>query len=390
MRPGFLSLGFQPGPLAATPAARPFFMMTRLAFFSFLLVEVARAAAPTPVHEVFGRAADGTTIDAYVLSNQHGASAKVISYGAILADLQMPDREGKLAHVVRETTFSEANYRRGFPMAAMVAGRVANRIAYARFTLDGHDYTLAANNGPHTLHGGRKGFGRALWSIQPLESAAGSAVRLTYLSVDGDDGFPGTLTATVTYTLTEANVLRIDYGATTDRPTLINLTNHAYFNLAGEGDVVDYRLTLNADRTTVTDAGLIPTGEIASVKGTPLDFTAPTALGTHVAQLEPAKRYDHNFVINRTGPGLVRAAHIADPKSGRGLEVWTTEPGVQLYTSPLDAAPATGRFGFFCLETQHYPDSIHHENFPTTILRPGETFSSATEFRFSAAVASDR
>lgn len=348
------------------------------------------AHAATPTHEIFGRAADGTVIDAYTLANAHGAKAKIITYGAILADLQIPDRDGKLVHVVREATFSEANYKRGFPQAAMVPGRVANRIANASFTLDGHDYKLAANNGPHTLHGGLKGFGKSLWSGQPIESKAGGAVRLTYVSPDGEDGFPGTLTATVTYTLTDANVLRIDYGATTDKPTLINLTNHAYFNLAGEGDVTNYLLTINADRTTVFDATQIPTGEIVSVKGTPIDFTTSTALGARADQLPGrGKNYDHNFVINRTGPGLVRAATVVDPKSGRTLEVWTTEPGVQLYTSPLGPPPAgapdrpaTARFGFFCLETQHYPDSIHHEKFPTTILRPGETFSSTTEFRF--------
>ena len=333
---------------------------------------------------LFGRAADGTTIEAFTLTNQTGAIAKVITYGAILADLRVPDRDGKLASVVREVVFSEANYQRGFPQAGIIAGRVANRIANARFTLDGHDYQLVANNGPHTLHGGVKGFGKVIWQGQPLDLAGGAAVKLTYLSPDGEGGFPGSLTASVTYTLTDANTLRLDYSATTDKPTPVNLTNHAYFNLAGAGDVTDCPLTLNADRTTAADAAMIPTGEIIAVRGTPLDFTTPTALGARADLLGRGKNYDHNFVINRTDSGLVRAASIVDPKSGRALEVWTTEPGVQLYTSPLGAAPASGRFGFFCLETQHFPDSIHHPNFPTTILRPGETFSSTTEFRFSA------
>ncbi len=371
--------------------------MIRFLFALFIASATAALAAPA-THEVFGRAADGTTIDAYILTSPRGAKAKVITFGAILADLQIPDRDGKLVQVVREATFSEANYRRGFPQAAMVPGRVANRVANARFTLDGHDYTLAANNGAHTLHGGLKGFGKALWQGQPLESATGSAVRLTYISADGEEGFPGRLTATVTYTLTDANVLRIDYSATTDKPTIVNLTNHAYFNLAGEGDVTDYRLTIDADRTTVFDATQIPTGEIVSVKGTPVDFTTPTALGARADQLgSRGKNYDNNFVINRTGPGLVRAASISDPTTGRALEVWTTEPAVQLYTSSLSALPVSTpekpvppRFGFFCLETQHYPDSIHHENFPTTVLRPGETFSSSTEFRFSAATTAAR
>ncbi len=344
----------------------------------------AHAAAPTVAHELFGRAADGATIDAYTLTNKHQATAKIITYGAILADLAIPNDKGELAHVVRQATFSEENYKRGFPQAAAIIGRVANRIANASFTLDGHDYALAANAKPHTIHGGVKGFAKVIWSAQPVDAASGTALRLTYTSADGEEGFPGKLVVTVTYTLTDNNTLRIDYAATTDKPTIVNLTNHAYFNLTGEGDVTDYVLAINADTTTAADTALIPTGEFSAAKNTPLDFTKANALGARVAQLGAGKRYDHNFVINRSGPGLVRAAHIADPKSGRALEVWTTQPGVQLYTSPLDAASAKNRFGFFCLETQHYPDSIHHPNFPTTVLRPGETFSSTTEFRFSA------
>lgn len=348
-----------------------------------LVTAVPRAAEPSVQRGVFGRGADGTTIEVFTLTNRSGAVAKVITYGAILADLRMPARDGRLASVVREIVFSESSYQRGFPQAGMIAGRVANRIANARFTLDGHDYALVANNGSHTLHSGPKGLGKVVWQGRPVDAAEVAAVRLTYLSPDGEGGFPGNLAVSVTYTLTEANVLRLDYRATTDKPTPINLTNHAFFNLAGEGDVVDDRLTLHADRTTVADPALIPTGEIVSVRGTPLDFTTPIALGARVTQLAPAKRYDHNFILNRADDGLVFAARVADPKSGRAMEVWTTEPALQLYTSPLDAASAPGRFGFFCLETQHYPDSVHHQNFPSTILRPGETFSSTTEFRFS-------
>ena len=359
--------------------------MIRSAFIFVLCSLVLRAGEPAVQRAPFGRAADGTTIEAFILTNKNGATAKVITFGAILADLRLPDRNGKLASVVREVVFSEADYQRGFPQAGIIAGRVANRIANARFTLDGHDYQLVANNGPHTLHGGLKGFGKVIWQGQPLDSAGGAAVKLTYFSPDGEGGFPGNLTATVTYTLTDANVLRLDYSATADKPTPVNLTNHAYFNLGGKGDVTDCPLTLNADRTTVADATLIPTGEIVSVKGTPLDFTTPTALGARAAQLGAAKRYDHNFVLNRRDTdGLLFAARIADPKSGRAMEVWTTEPAIQIYTSPLDAATAPGRFGFFCLETQHYPDSVHHAEFPSTILRPGQTFRSTTELRFSA------
>lgn len=344
----------------------------------------ASAAEPMVQRAEFGRAADGTVIEAFTLTNQRGAVAKVITFGAILADLRVPDRDGKLAGVVREITFSEENYVRGFPQGGMVAGRVANRIANARFTLDRHDYQLAANNGAHTLHGGLKGFGKVLWRGQPLDSVGSAAVKLTYLSPDGEGGFPGNLAVAVTYTLTNDNTLRIDYRATTDKPTPLNLTNHAYFNLAGAGDVLDTLLTLNAGRYTVVDAALIPTGEIQSVKDSPLDFTKPAALGARAAQLSASRRYDHNFVINRTDAlALVLAARAAELRSGRVLEVWTTEPGVQLYTSPLGAATAPDRVGFFCLETQHYPDSVHRPEFPSTILRPGETFRSTTEFRFS-------
>jgi aldose 1-epimerase len=364
-----------------------------------LLVTAARAAEPMVQRAEFGRAADGTVIEVFTLANQRGATAKVITFGAILADLRVPDRDGKLAGVVREIAFSQENFSRGFPQGGMVAGRVANRIANARFTLDGHDYQLVANNGAHTLHGGLKGFGKVIWRGQALDSAKAAAVRMTYLSPDGEGGFPGNLAVTVTYTLTDDNTLRIDYAATTDKPTPLNLTNHAYFNLAGGGDVLDTLLTLNADRYTVVDATLIPTGEIKSVKDSPLDFTQPAPLGARAGQLGASRRYDHNFVINRAdAAALVFAARAAEPRSGRVMEVWTTEPGVQLYTSPLGAAPAVsavertaqGGVGFFCLETQHYPDSVHRPEFPSTILRPGETFRSTTELRFSVAPAASR
>jgi aldose 1-epimerase len=362
-------------------------MMIRTALA--LLFATAAFAADSAVQRAeFGRAADGTVIEVFTLTNRAGATAKVITYGAIVADLRVPDREGKFAGVVKEVTFSEANYTRGFPQAAMVAGRVANRIANAKFTLDGHDYTLIANNGPHTLHGGRKGFGRALWKGEPVATTGGAAVKLTLVSPDGDEGFPGNLTTTVTYTLTDANALRLDYTATTDKPTPINLTNHAYFNLAGSGDVVETVLHLNADRYTVADAGLIPTGEFKPVAGTPLDFTRPVPLNHHAAALPGRKNYDHNFVINRGGAtGLVLAARASDAKSGRTMETWTTEPGVQLYTSSLGGNLPPNQNGFFCLETQHYPDSIHRPEFPSTVLRPGETFRSTTEYRFSTAPA---
>lgn len=352
-------------------------------------VHPAPPAAQPPTEAVqrshFGRMPDGTEIDCFTLTNRHGLVAKAITFGAILADLRIPDREGELASVVRDIVASEQGFQRGFPGAGAVFGRVANRIARARFTLDGQDYQLAANSGQNHIHGGGKNFSRVVWQATPSETPGVASVSLTYMSVDGEEGYPGKLTTTVRYTLTDQNALRIDYTATTDRPTPINLTNHAYFNLAGTGDVLDHELMLNADRFTVVDDALIPTGEIRSVKDSPLDFTRPTRLGSRAAQLAASRRYDHNFVINRRegDPSLLLAARVFEPRSGRVMEVWTTEPGVQLYTSPLGDQPLTDRTGTFCLETQHFPDSVNHPHFPSTILRPGQTWRSTTEFRFT-------
>jgi aldose 1-epimerase len=301
----------------------------------------------------------------------------------------MPDREGRLKSVVREIVPSEQGFQRGFPSSAAVFGRVANRIAGARFTLDGREYQVTRNNGAHHIHGGAKNFSKVVWQASLPRGAKSPSIELTYISADGEEGFPGRLTAMVTYTLTNDNILRIDYRATTDQATPINLTNHAYFNLAGGGDAVDHELTLNADRYTVVDADLIPTGEIRSVAGSPLDFRRPALLGARATQLGTSRRYDHNFVHNRRDgdAALTFAARVREPRSGRVMEVWTTEPGVQLYTSiltpPAPNEPAP-RAGFLCLETQHFPDSVNHPEFPSTILRPGQTFRSTTEFRFSA------
>ena len=334
----------------------------------------------------FGRTTDGVQVDAFKLTNRNGLVARVIAYGAILAELRVPDRDGKLAGVVRETVASEDGFQRGFPGAGAVFGRVANRIAGARFTLDGREYRLAPNNAPNHIHGGVKNFGRVVWTAAPSDAPGVAAVTLTYVSADGEEGYPGKLTATVRYTLTDENALRIDYTATTDRPTPINLTNHAYFNLAGAGDVLDHVLTLNASRYTVVDDALIPTGELRSVKDSPLDFTRPARLGARAAQLPANRRYDHNFVLDRHegDASLLFAARVVEPRSGRMMEVWTTEPGVQLFTSPLGDQPPADHVGTLCLETQHFPDSVNHPDFPSTILRPGGTFRSTTEFRFSA------
>lgn len=356
------------------------------AFFA-LCAGLVAAAQFKIERSVFGKTPEGVEVEAYTLTNKHGASAKIITYGAIVADLRMPDRTGKLGAVVREITASEQGFQKGFPQSAAVFGRVANRIAGAKFTLDGREYRVTQNNGKNHIHGGKNNFSKVVWRAAPPRSGGSPSVELSYRAADGEEGFPGNLTTTVTYTLTDDNVLRLDYRATTDKPTPLNLTNHAYFNLAGSGDVLDLQLTIGADRYTVVDTDLIPTGKIEPVRGLPLDFTSAQPLGARAAQLGASKRYDNNFVINRATDGdvsLAFAARAHEPRSGRTMEVWTTEPGVQLYTSPLGPDTAGDRFGFFCLETQHYPDSVNHPHFPSTIVRPGKEFRSTTEFRFSA------
>ena len=326
----------------------------------------------------FGKMPDGAIVKQFTLRNAKGMTAKVISYGAIVTELQAPDRNGAMTNVVLGANTLE-EYLKGVNAAAVI-GRVANRIAKARFTLDGVEYKLAANNAPNHIHGGNVGFAKVNWQAAALPEGKGeAAVQFTYVSKDGEEGYPGKLTAKVTYTLTDGNQLRIDYEATTDKATPVNLTNHAYFNLAGHGDVLDHELWLAADRYTPADDQLIPTGETASVKDTPLDFTKPARIGERIGQLKPKPGgYDHNFVINNGGKSLVLAARVTEPKSGRVMEIRTTQPGVQLYTGNHL------KHGALCLETQHYPDSVNQPKFPSVILRPGQTFKSATVFAFSA------
>ena len=339
----------------------------------------------------WGHARDGTPVKLFTLSNQNGMVARITNYGAILTELQVPDHQGHLTNVVLGFDNLE-RYLQGHPAFGATVGRVANRIAQARFTLDGREYRLAANHGAHHIHGGVKGFDKVVWDAKVLPSRHNAAsVQFTYLSPDGEEAYPGNLSVVVLYTLTDENELRIDYHCTTDKPTVVNLTNHSYFNLAGGGDVLDHELFINADRYTVADADLIPTGEIATVKGTPLDFTQPTRIGARIDQLKPQPNgYDHNYVLNGGGSSLALAARAYEPNSRRVLEVLTTEPGVQLYTGNwLDGriqgigGVAYVRHGGFCLETQHYPDSINHPGFPSTVLRPGQTYQSTTVFRFS-------
>ena len=340
---------------------------------------------------VFGKMPDGTTVDLYTLSNSKGVAVKITSYGALITELWVPDRNGKLGNVVLGfDNFDQ--YLKGHPFFGAIAGRVANRIAKGKFTLDGKEYTLAINNGPNHLHGGLKGFDKYVWKAEPIESKDGVSVKFTHISPDGDEGYPGNLTVTVVYTLTEKNELKIDYTATTDKATPVNLTNHSYFNLAESGDVLGHELMLVAKNFTPADDTLIPTGEIKSVKGTPLDFTKPTPIGAHIGEVMAfAKGYDHNFVLDSAGRRLALAARVHEPKTGRVMEVSTTEPGVQLYIGNHLDGKLTGVGGVvykqhsgFCLETQHFPDSINHPNFPSVVLRPGQTFKSETVFRFSA------
>jgi aldose 1-epimerase len=342
----------------------------------------------------FGTTKDGQAVDLYTLTNASGVIAKVITYGALLTEFHVPDKAGKMADVVLGFK-TLGGYEGDEPYFGATIGRVANRIAKGKFRLNGQEYTLATNNGPNHLHGGLKGFDKRVWRAQVVPAAAGAAVRFTYTSADMEEGYPGALTATVVYTLTNANELRLDYTATTDKPTIVNLTNHSYFNLAGEGQgtILDHELTIMADRYTPVDDTLIPTGEIAGVRGTVMDFNRPTAIGARIQDVPgPAPGgYDHNYVLSHGGGVLAMSASVREPKSGRVMEVLTTEPGIQLYTGNFLDGTLTGKAGVayqkhagFCLETQHFPDSINHPSFPPVVLQPGRTFKSTTVYRFSA------
>ena len=332
---------------------------------------------------------DGENVEVFTLTNPHGLRARILSWGATLIEMSVPDRTGKVADVTLGFDALE-RYAQPHPFFGSIAGRYANRIAKGRFTLDGHACTLATNNGPNHLHGGLRGFDKRNWLGEPRGN---DAVRFTYTSADGEEGYPGKLTVAVTYKLTAANELWIAYEATTDQPTVLNLTNHTYWNLAGNGDVLGHELRLNAAQVTEVDKDLIPTGEFRAVAGTPLDFTKPKAVGKDIAELKGEGTpggYDHNYVIDGKPGELALAAEVHDPASGRSMRVLTSQPGVQLYTANhlKDVAGRGGQtYGAhagLCLETQHFPDSPNHPNFPSTVLRPGETFHSLTIHEFSA------
>ena len=340
----------------------------------------------------------GKPVEMVTLKNKNGMEIQAINYGAIIMSLKVPDRTGKLADVV--LGFDEPSRYFGEPQPPFfgaIVGRYGNRIANGQFVLNGKTYPLVKNNGPNHLHGGTRGFDKFLWDLTTKDTPQGSTAIFTRTSPDGEEGYPGNLAVRIAYTLTDSNQLIVNYHATTDKPTPINLTQHSYFNLAGEGsgDILAHELMINADRYTPVDDTLIPTGELAPVAGTPFDFRKPTAVGARINQdndqLKKGKGYDHNFVLNRKGAGPELAARVTDPRSGRTMEVSTTEPGVQFYTGNFLDGTLKGKSGHpygqraaLCLETQHFPDSPNKKNFPSTILEPGKTYDSTTIFTFSA------
>ena len=344
----------------------------------------------------FGTLPTGDDVLEYQLNNRNGMRVSILNYGGIVQSIWVPDRHGQVGDVVLGFDELEAYLARS-QYFGCITGRYANRIAKGKFTLDGQTYTLATNNEPNHLHGGEKGFDKRVWKAALTTNEYGNAVVLTHVSPDGDQGYPGALSMKVTYTLTEDNALRIDYEATTTKPTVLNLTNHSYFNLAGagKGSILDHVLTMHADRFNPTDATNIPTGELRSVAGTPFDFRQPTAIGQRIGtaneQLKVGQGYDHNYIFkdSRDGVLLEKVARVVDPKSGRVLEVSTTEPGVQLYTGNfLDGME--GKYGLhyeprgaFCLEAQTFPDSPNQSSFPSPVLRPGETYRQTTIYHFS-------
>jgi len=342
----------------------------------------------------FGTTPAGEAVDLFTLTNAHGLVVRAMTYGGIITSIEAPDRAGKLGDIALGYD-SLAGYLKATPYFGAIIGRYGNRIGRAQFALDGATYHLPANDGPNTLHGGTVGFDKVVWEAEPFWTDSSAGVAFSHTSPDGDQGFPGKLMARVTYTLTNRDELVVEYHATTDKATPVNLTQHTYFNLAGDGsgDVLRHVMWISADRYTPVDSTLIPTGALDPVAGTPFDFTTPTPIGARIAQdneqLKRGRGYDHNFVLNRTGPDLVHAARVVEPATGRTLDVYTTEPGIQFYSGNFLDGTITGKGGHvyrhrngFCLETQHFPDSPNQAGFPTTILRPGEVYSSRTVFRF--------
>ena len=378
--------------------------LTRRSAVALTLASLTGCTNPAPpvvkpkiTKESFGKLPDGSDVEVFTLSNKNNVEMRVLSYGGRIASLRVPDRKGTLGDIVLGFERLE-DYLKENPYFGALIGRYGNRIGKGKFQLGGKEYKLAINNGENHLHGGLKGFDKVLWSAKQLPTDDGVVVELTYISMDGEEGYPGNLQIRVTYTLTDENEIKIDYFATSSKVTIVNLTNHSYFNLlgAGEGEVISTELMINADSFTPVDKGLIPTGEIRPVKDTPFDFTKPKPIGQNIydetnEQIKFGGGYDHNFALNKGAGGLTKAAEAYEPKTGRVLEVFTTEPGVQFYTGNFLDGTLTGKNGkiynkryAFCLETQHYPDSPNKPDFPSTVLRPGEQYKSQTVWKFSA------
>ena len=336
--------------------------------------------------EPYGQTSNGTAVDQYLLTNAHGITMSLITYGAIVTSINVPDRDGNQANVVLGFDTLEG-YLTNAPYFGAICGRYANRIAAGKFTLDGTEYTLATNNAPNHLHGGIRGFDKVVWHAEPIEDTDSVGVRFTYVSADGKEGYPGELKATVVYSLTNSNEMRIDYTATSNQATPINLTNHCYWNLAGGGDVLGHQLQLHCSQYLPVDDTLIPTGQRQDVAGTPMDFTSPKAIGAQLADVEGG--YDHCYVFGDVSSEPKLIARLEHPGTGRVMEILTTEPGVQLYTGNfLDGSAGTGGFQQhegLCLECQHFPDSPNQPDFPTTILQPAEVYRQTTIHRFSVA-----
>jgi aldose 1-epimerase len=338
--------------------------------------------------QAFGKTEDGKSVDLYTLTNAHGLKAEIITYGGIVTSLQVPDRNGKFADIVLGCD-DVNDYAKKSPYFGALIGRFGNRIAKGRFTLDGVEYKLATNNGPNHLHGGPNGFHKVVWTAKPMQTKEGPALKLTYKSRDGEEGYPGNLSCTVIYTLTDNNELKISYEATTDKDTIVNLTHHSYFNLGGfnSGDVLGHELMINANSFTPVDKTAIPTGEIKAVKGTPWDFTKPMTIGSRIKDVEGG--YDHNYVLNNSNGSLALAATAYEPKTGRFMEIYTTEPGLQFYSGNFLNGTIKGKGAVynkhagFCLEAQHFPDSPNKSDFPSTVLKPGQKYTQLTVHKFS-------
>lgn len=371
--------------------------LRRISLVLILILTTAAAAhAQADVtRETFGKTADGQNVDLYTIRNRRGFEAKITNYGGIVVSLKVPDRNGKFADVVLGFNDLDSYLKKNDPYFGAIIGRYGNRIARGRFTLNGVEYKLAQNNGENHLHGGVKGFDKVVWTGTARSTKGGAELVLTYLSKDGEEGYPGNLNVTVVYSLTN-NDFRIDYAATTDKDTVTNLTHHSYFNLAGEGngDILNHVVTINANHFVPTDAGSIPTGELKPVAGTPFDFLQPAAMGARInqddEQLKFGRGYDHTWVINGRAGSMRLAATAYEATSGRLMQVWTTEPGMQFYTGNFLDGTLTGKSGKvyprrsgFCFETQHYPDSPNQPSFPTTTLKKGRTYKSTTIYRFT-------